>query len=133
MIDFDKERRAYEMLKWVPYSFPADFCWERAALGEYSKAQKERSDKALEEFEKENPYQSSPELSAFRELEKLGVYTQSDHYSPLKAANEFYTKRLEQYKRNRVGNPSRRSVTPKPNRWIRKESRLSRTRHEPTD
>ena len=81
MVDFDKEKRAYEMLIFVPYSFPAEFDWELAALGVYSKAQKERSDKAIGKFEKEHPYESSPELTAFRELERLGVYTQNDFYS----------------------------------------------------
>ena len=133
MVDFDKEKRAYEMLKFVPYSFPAEFDWELAALGVYSKAQKERSDKAIEEFEKEHPYESSPELKAFRELERLGVYTQNDFYSPKKAANEFYTKRLRKYERNRRRDSERRSITPVTNRWIRSQSRLGRTRSEPTD
>ena len=133
MVDFDKEKRAYEMLKFVPYSFPAEFDWELAALGVYSKAQKERSDKALDEFDKENPYESSPELTAFRELERLGVYTQNDFYSPTKATNEFYTKRLREYERNRRRDSERRSITPVTNRWIRSQSRLGRTRSEPTD
>ena len=133
MVDFDKEKRAYEMLKFVAYSFPAEFDWELAALGVYSKAQKERSDKAIEEFEKEHPYESSPELTAFRELERLGVYTQNDFYSPTKAANEFYTKRLRKYERNRRRNSERRSITPVTNRWIRSQSRLGRTRPKPTD
>ena len=60
MVDFDKEKRAYEMLRWIPYSFPEDFNWEKASLGLYSKAQKERSDKALDQWEKENPYITSP-------------------------------------------------------------------------
>ena len=100
MADIEKEKRAYEMLKWVPYSFPADFNMELALLGVYSKAQKERSDKALDEFDKAHPYESSPELSAFRELEKLGVYTQKDYFSPQKASDGFYTKRLREYRNN---------------------------------
>ena len=119
MVDFDKEKRAYEMLCWIPYSFPADFNWELAALGAYSKAQKERSDKALDKWEKENPYQVSPELKAFRELENLGVYKQTDHYSPHKASNGFYTKRLEEYRRN-----SGRRTKPSPK--IKNRSRKSR-------
>ena len=133
MIDFEKEKRAYDMLKFVAYSFPAEFDWELAALGVYSKAQKERSDKALDEFDKENPYESSPELTAFRELERLGVYTQNDFYSPTKATNEFYTKRLREYERNRRRNSERRSLPSESNRWIRSQSRLGRTRSEPTD
>ena len=100
MVDFEKEKRAYEMLRWIPYSFPADFDWEKAALGLYSKAQKERSDKALEEHGKQNPYITSPELQAFRDLEKLGVYNQTDSYSPEKASNGHYTKRLAEYNEN---------------------------------
>ena len=100
MVDFKKEKQAYEMLRWIPYSFPAEFDWEKAALGLYSKAQKERSDKALEEYDKKNPYQTSPELQAFRDLEKFGVYNQNDSYSPEKAANGYYTKRLAEYNEN---------------------------------
>ena len=133
MIDFEKEKRAYDMLKFVAYSVPAEFDWELAALGVYSKAQKERSDKALDEFDKENPYESSPELTAFRELERLGVYTQNDFYSPTKAANEFYTKRLRKYERNRRRNSERRSLPSESNRWLRSQSRLGRTRPNPTD
>jgi hypothetical protein len=100
MIDYEKEKRAYEMLRWVPYSFPEEFDWEKAALGLYSKAQKERSDKALDQHDKEHPYRSSPELEAFRELERLGVYNDKDSYSPIKGANGFYTKRLAEYNNN---------------------------------
>ena len=98
-IDLDKEKRAYEMLRWVPYSFPADFNMELALLGTYSKAQKERSDIAIEEFEKQNPYQSSPELDAFRKLEDLGRFSQKDFYSPHKAKDNYYTRELERYTR----------------------------------
>ena len=84
-IDLDKEKRAYEMLRWVPYSFPADFNMELALLGTYLKAQKERSDIALDEFDKQHPYQSSAELDAFRKLEDLGRFSQKDYYSPHKA------------------------------------------------
>ena len=98
-IDLDKEKRAYEMLRWVPYSFPADFNMELALLGTYSKAQKERSDIALDEFDKQHPYQSSPELDAFRKLEDLGRFTQKDYYSPHKAKQGFYTSELERYTR----------------------------------
>ena len=100
MADIKKEKAAYEMLRWVPYSFPADFNMELALLGVYSKAQKERSDKALDQHDKDHPYESSPELKAFRELEKLGVYTQHDGYSPIKASDGFYTRRLKEYRNN---------------------------------
>ena len=52
--DFDVEKACYRRLKSVPYSLPpAEFNWELAAFGYYSKMQKERSDIALDEFEKE--------------------------------------------------------------------------------
>tara|TARA_Y100001963_G_scaffold50353_1_gene70504 strand:+ start:239 stop:610 length:372 start_codon:yes stop_codon:yes gene_type:complete len=118
MVDFDKERRAYEMLKWVPYSFPSEFNWELAALGAYSKAQKERSDIALDQWDKDNPYETSTEMKAFRELETLGVYTQSDYYSPAKAANAFYSRRLAEY-----NNASGRTRTSRKIKVRRRKSR----------
>ena len=121
MVDFEKEKRAYELLRWVPYSFPEDFDWEKAALGVYSKAQKERSDKALDKFDKANPYETSPELKAFRELEKLGVYKQTDYFSPQKAANGFYTRRLAEYKSNsgrRKGASPKIKIRSRKSRWL---------------
>ena len=107
-IDLDKEKRAYEMLRWVPYSFPAEFNMELALLGTYSKAQKARSDIALDDFDKKHPYESSPELSAFRKLEDLGRFTQKDYYSPHKAKDNYYTSELERYTRiTRSGNSPR--------------------------
>tara|TARA_R100000655_G_scaffold3020_1_gene11382 strand:+ start:967 stop:1359 length:393 start_codon:yes stop_codon:yes gene_type:complete len=121
-IDLDKEKRAYEMLRWVPYSFPADFNMELALLGTYSKAQKERSDIALDEFEKQHPYQSSAELDAFRKLEDLGRFTQKDYYSPHKAKDNYYTSELERYTRiTRSGNSPRE---PKRFRGNKKTRRL---------
>tara|TARA_Y100001963_G_scaffold151274_1_gene233826 strand:+ start:839 stop:1210 length:372 start_codon:yes stop_codon:yes gene_type:complete len=121
MVDFKKEETAYEMLRWVPYSFPADFDWEIAALGGYSKAQKERSDKAIDEWEKERPYITNPELQAFRELERLGIYTQNDFYSPQKAGNGFYTKRLAEHLDN-IGGSKRTSrkvkIRSRKSRWL---------------
>ena len=121
-IDLDKERRAYEMLRWVPYSFPADFNMELALLGTYSKAQQERSDIALDEFDKQHPYQSSAELDAFRKLEDLGRFTQKDYYSPHKAKDNYYTSELERYTRiTRSGNSPRE---PKRFRGNKKTRRL---------
>ena len=107
-IDLDKEKRAYEMLRWVPYSWPADFDIELAKKGVYFKAQKERSDKALDEFDKKHPYETSPELAAFLKLEKLGRFTQSDYYSPSKAQESYYTRELKRHTRNRHSSTSRR-------------------------
>ncbi len=109
----DDERRAFEMLCFNPYSLPAEFDWELAALGYYSKSQKERSDLALTAFDKEHPYESSSELLAFKELEFLGIYSPNDFYSPSKAKRGFYTARLKQHRSISAGNrgPSKATKT----------------------
>ena len=93
----EKEQRAFNLLQWNPYSLPTDFNWELAALGHYTKLQTERSDKALDEFDSINERQASEELAAFHELERLGVYTQADYFSPTKAKEGFYARRLREH------------------------------------
>ena len=94
--DWAKEERAYALLQWNPYSLPNEFDWELAALGHYSKLQTERSNKALDEFDSINERDASDELAAFRELERLGVYTQDDFFSPTKATQGFYARALRE-------------------------------------
>ena len=82
LVSVEKERQAYKMLQSVPYSLPpAEFNWELAARGFYSKMQKERSDKALDEFEKELQPKISSEMKAFLELEQLGIYNEKDQFN----------------------------------------------------
>ena len=108
--DFDVELDCYRRLKSVPYSLPpAEFNWELAAFGYYSKLQKERSDKALAEFEKELQPSNYSQTAAFEELKKLGVYTEKTKYNLEQAENGFYTKRLQTVKRSRGINTTRRS------------------------
>lgn len=85
------EERAYELLKWQALLPVAEF----DEAFPYAQLQKQRSDKALDQWDKEHPYASSPELTAFRELERMGHYTQNDYYSPSKAADGFYTAQLK--------------------------------------
>ena len=59
--------------------------------------QKERSDAALDAWDLKHPYESSEELTAFRELERLGVYTDDDYFSPSLASDAFYRKTLKQH------------------------------------
>ena len=54
----DEERRAYELLQWVPYGLPAEFDDELAQAGYYSKIQRQRSDAALDAFDAAHPYQT---------------------------------------------------------------------------
>ena len=96
MTNQDPEERAFDLLQWIPYSLPAEYNDEQALLGLYSKLQKERSDRALDAWDEQHPYKCSDELAAFRELERLGVYTAADFFSPSKAKNGHYTERLKQ-------------------------------------
>ena len=98
MSDLNKERRAYDLLQWVPYSLPAPFDKSLADAGYYTKLQGERSDFALDAWDEEHPYVSGPELTAFKELERLGIYSQSHFYSPTEAKeNGKYTARLKEH------------------------------------
>ena len=96
-----REQAAFEMLQFNPYSLPADFDWELAALGRYSQLQRERSDTALKQFEDDLEAALKPEkgprteLEAFHWLNRLGVLTQLDLYSPSRAKENFY---LQLYK-----------------------------------
>ena len=96
MTNPDAEERAFDLLLWNLYSLPAEYNDEQALLGLYSKLQKERSDRALDAWDEQHPYKCSDELAAFRELERLGVYTPADFFSPSKAKNGHYTERLKQ-------------------------------------
>ena len=108
--DFDVEKDCYRRLKSVPYSLPpAEFNWELAAFGYYSKLQKERSDKALDEFEKELQPSNYSQTAAFEELKSLGIYTEKTKYNLEQAENGFYTKRLKSVRKSRGIDITRRS------------------------
>jgi len=92
--NLDAEERAFDLLQWVPYCLPSQYDEEQAMLGYYSKTQKDRSDHAIGAWDAEHPYKSSDELEAFKELERLGVYTQADFYAPSKAKDGHYTGRI---------------------------------------
>lgn len=97
MTDLNAEERAFDLLQWVPYSLPSDYDEDEAMCGKYSVMQKERSDAALDAWDLKHPYESSEELTAFRELERLGVYTDDDYFSPSLASDAFYRKTLKQH------------------------------------
>ena len=123
MPDFDAERRAFQLLQWVPYSLPSDFDEDLAADGYYTATQKRRSDEALSAWDKAHPFEVSDELAAFQELEWLGIYSQADLYSPLKAKDGFYTRRLRSISNNRV---KRSPAAAQPHRSARRACRLFR-------
>jgi len=82
----DKEERAYLLLQWASRAPLAPFDEGLAESGFYTSVQRQRSDLALDAWDKEHPYEQGQELKAFLELERKGVYTQSDFFSPDKAA-----------------------------------------------
>ena len=88
------DERAYELLKWQALAPLSEF----DEAYPYATVQRKRSDAALDAWDKEHPFETSSELAAFRELERLGVFTQSDFYSPSKAANGYYTQRLNEHR-----------------------------------
>ena len=104
------EQRAYELLKWQSLGPLQKF----DSSYPYLKTWKLYSDRALDATDKQDPYESSSELAAFRELERKGVFNQSDFYSPSKAADGYYTKRLKQLSAGNAESASSAGRTCKP-------------------
>lgn len=123
MTNYDSEEAAFELLQWIPYALPAEYDETLAEVGYYSRTQKERSDQALDDWDKEHPYKTSDELKAFKELERLGVYSQFDFFSPTKAKDGHYTRRIKQLRDN-TREPKRSSGAIKQARPIRKHRPL---------
>lgn len=95
MADLNQEQRAYDLLQWVPYSLPGFFDDDLAVVGYYTEIQTQKSDAALNAWDDDHPFVSSSELTAFKELERLGVYSDSDFYSPSKAKDGAYSEQLK--------------------------------------
>ena len=94
----DPEERAYMLLQWASKAPLAPFNAELADAGFYTRVQRERSDEAFKAEEAAHPPESSSELQAFRELERLGQITQADFFSPTKAAEGVYSSTLKVYR-----------------------------------
>lgn len=97
MTDLNAEERAFDLLQWVPYSLPSEYDEDDAMGGKYSAMQRQRSDAALDAWDSRYPFESSEELTSFRELRRLGVYTDDDYFSPSLASDAFYRKTLKQH------------------------------------
>ena len=95
MTDSNQEQRAYDLLQWVPYSLPGFFDDDLAVIGFYTETQAQKSNAALKAWDDDHPFVSSSELTAFKELERLGVYSDSDFYSPSKAKDGAYSEQLK--------------------------------------
>jgi hypothetical protein len=100
--DLHQEQRAYDLLQWVPYSLPGFFDDDLAVIGQYTEVQTQKSDAALKAWDDDHPFVSSSELMAFKELERLGVYSDSDFYSPSKAKDSAYSEQLKRRAAPRV-------------------------------
>lgn len=87
----DRERRSYELLLWVPYSLPSDFDPALAMAATYTQLQDHRSNKALDEFERNLPDNTSPELHAYQILQAIGHLKEHDYYSPARAKQGEYS------------------------------------------
>lgn len=122
----DANERAYELLKWQALAPLADY----DEKFDYFSVWKESSDKALDQWDKEHPSPSSPELEAFRELERLGHYTQNDYYSPSKAANGFYTEQLRQRQARTSVSTDKTGITCRGPDLERERARLAPTHEE---
>ena len=93
----EREERAWRLLQWGSAPPLAEFDEALAVQGFYTRVQRERSDKALDAFDQElREPPGLSELEAFRILEARGVFSQTDYYSPSKAADGFYRQRLKQ-------------------------------------
>ena len=97
MTDLNAEEQAFDLLQWVPYSLPSEYDEDQAMCGKYSAMQQQRSDAALNAWDQKHPYESSDELTAFRELQRLGVYTEKNYFSPSLAKDAFYRETLKQH------------------------------------
>lgn len=87
----DRERAAWEMLRWVPYSLSTEFDPALAIEGHYSRMQDHRSSKALDAWDSAHPYQQSPELQDFHTLQAIGQLKEHDYFSPERAKQGGYT------------------------------------------
>lgn len=119
-------QRAYELLRWQALAPLADYDEEVP----YFEVWRQYSDRALEQWDKEHPSTSSSELDAFRELEKLGHYTQNDYYSPTKAADGFYTKQFQQKQARTPVSTDKTGITRRDPDLKRERARLAPTHEE---
>ena len=94
----DPEERAFMLLQWASRAPLAPFNAELADAGFYTAVQQASSDQAVKAWDAANPADSSSELQAFRELERLGQITQADYFSPSKAAQGIYSSTLKVYR-----------------------------------
>ena len=131
----DRERSAYEMLRWVPYGLPAPFDPALAIEGHYSRLQDHRSDRALDAWDAAHPCEQSPELQAFHTLQAIGQLKEHDYFSPERAKQGGYTAQLKRVTARAdvtvSGSPERAQGPSSSDRRQRSRSRLASGYAEP--
>ena len=90
------EWSAWEMLAWASPAGIAPFDEDLAAQGWYSAIYRQRSDQGLAEIDAQEKTQAV-EVSAFQELNRLGVLTESDYFLPSEASNAVYSTKLDSH------------------------------------
>ncbi len=112
----NSNERAYDLLVWQTVLEPAPY----DEMTDYHATWRERSDQALDDWDKDHPHESGKELSAFRELERMGHYSHTDYYSPTKAKDDYYTAQLAGLKNGSI-EPSGRIRRAEASRKIRNQ------------
>ena len=90
------EWRAWEQLRFASLLPSAPFDEELAASGWYSAVYRHHSDKGLAEIDAQEKTQAV-EVSAFKELNRLGVLTENDYFLPSEASNAVYSAKLDSH------------------------------------
>ena len=90
------EWSAWEMLAWASPAGIAPFDEDLAAQGWYSAIYRQRSDQGLAEIDAQEKTQAV-EVSAFQELNRLGVLTENDYFLPSEASNAVYSTKLDDH------------------------------------
>ena len=92
----EAEWSAWSMLAWASPAGIAPFDEDLAAQGWYSAIYRQRSDQGLAEIDAQEKTQSV-EVSAFQELNRLGVLTENDYFLPSEASNAVYSTKLDSH------------------------------------
>ena len=87
---------AWSMLAWASPAGIAPFDEDLAASGWYSAVYRHHSDRGLAEIDAQEKTQAV-EVSAFKELNRLGVLTENDYFLPSEASNAVYSTKLDSY------------------------------------
>ena len=115
------EWSAWEMLAWASPAGIAPFDEDLAAQGWYSAIYRQRSDQGLAEIDAQEKTQAV-EVSAFQELNRLGVLTENDYFLPSEASNAVYSTKLDSHLAGRSAPKAFRSTERRATRGPRRRA-----------